>query len=542
MVGFARVSYLMNGDLRACFRALPRNLRLHWLALLPILSLMAVMEMVAAVVVYRLVGRFSNAATSSVTNLVAIAAAVFILRSVCAGVVATWQVRVVARSMQSAFASLVEGVLRDGLTASSSAVIQDAASGVDIVYRRVFGSAAMMVAEAVTVAAIGSVLVAKAPGAALLLLAITGVAVLALIALTRRVAYRTGDEQYQSEQDRVASLLQIIGGMREIRAFGLDARFRGASEQIAERHHRAFVRYGLLTSMPRIAIEMLFVLTALAMTALLTAHAGANDLPALALFAYAAFRLIPSVNRILFLTEEVRHGRRAATSLASSLRTRALAPLPAVPDGDDLLVQLRDVSVFFGEMGALHHVDFEVARGEAVAITGLSGAGKTTLLDVIAGAIPPTTGELRRADVRIAYLTQRPFLFEGSIAENIALHSPAVDDERLRRMANAAQLADGRPLTDAADALSEGERQRAGLARALYAEPELLLLDEPTSALDIAAEQGVIDALRTWIAAGGTLILTSHHQELISICTRVIAIEHGTLRDRETQTQRMSAV
>jgi ATP-binding cassette subfamily C protein CydCD len=149
---------------------------------------------------------------------------------------------------------------------------------------------------------------------------------------------------------------------------------------------------------------------------------------------------------------------------------------------------------------------------------------------------------LRRANVRIAYLTQRPFLFEGSIAENVALHSPAVDDERLQRVANDAQLAGGRPLTDAAESLSEGERQRVGLARALYAEPELLLLDEPTSALDTAAEQGVIVALRKWIAAGGTLILTSHHQELISICTRVVAIDHGAMRDRAAQPQRISAV
>ncbi|MFJ3500264.1 thiol reductant ABC exporter subunit CydD [Streptomyces sp. NPDC090135] len=190
-----------------------------------------------------------------------------------------------------------------------------------------------------------------------------------------------------------------------------------------------------------------------------------------------------------------------------------------------------------------------VEPGETVALVGPSGSGKSTLLDVVLGFTAPEPGGTVRVGgedlagldpeawrSRIAWVPQRPYLFAGTIAENVRLARPDASDEAVRealRDAGAdgfvAELPDGTetPLGEDGAGLSAGQRQRLALARAFLADRPLLLLDEPTAALDGETEAGVVDAVRR-LAAGRTVLLVVHRPALLAVADRVVRLGTDT--------------
>ncbi|MFJ8586239.1 thiol reductant ABC exporter subunit CydD [Streptomyces sp. NPDC093595] len=210
-----------------------------------------------------------------------------------------------------------------------------------------------------------------------------------------------------------------------------------------------------------------------------------------------------------------------------------------------------------------------VRPGETVALVGPSGAGKSTLLDVVLGFVEPVAdggrvlvggADLRSLDLdrwreRIAWVPQRPYLFAGTIAENVRLARPDADDAavaRALRDAGAAAFVDALPagagtvLGEDGAGLSAGQRQRLALARAFLADRPVLLLDEPTAALDGETEAAVADAVRR-LAAGRTVLLVVHRPALLALADRVVELRvspagtlagtsAGVLAERESRT------
>ena len=189
-------------------------------------------------------------------------------------------------------------------------------------------------------------------------------------------------------------------------------------------------------------------------------------------------------------------------------------------------------------------VSFEVRPGEVVAVTGPSGAGKTTLLQVILGMVAPTTGrvlliggdgscldvgtldaEAWRA--RVAWVPQAPFLFAGTVADNVRLGAPAASDAAVDAALAAVGLGgiDGRTeLGERGRGLSSGQRRRVGIARALVRETPILLLDEPTAGLDEVAEARVMDAVRGAAGHGAAVVLVAHRPGAVAGADRTVEV------------------
>jgi ABC-type bacteriocin/lantibiotic exporter with double-glycine peptidase domain len=212
-------------------------------------------------------------------------------------------------------------------------------------------------------------------------------------------------------------------------------------------------------------------------------------------------------------------------------------------------IHLDGVVVRHGRRFTLGPIDLEITAGETVAIVGESGAGKSTLLDLIAGLREPTEGRVRfddrdvaahrRATARaqIALLTQEPFLFPGTVADNVRFGRLDAADDDVRHAARIARIDDfiarlpegyaSRVERRGAN-LSVGQRQRIALARALVREPAILLLDEPTSALDAESERSLVQSLRE-ARRGRTCVIVTHRPALLALADRIVELRDGRI-------------
>lgn len=222
------------------------------------------------------------------------------------------------------------------------------------------------------------------------------------------------------------------------------------------------------------------------------------------------------------------------------------------------LIELKDISKQYRRghetVVALQNVSLAVQTGELVAITGPSGSGKTTLTHIIGGLITPDKGEIliedqplkKRSDRAMSHYrnTRIGFVFQNfslipyySCLENVALPmvvagvTPHKRRERAKELLRAVGLE--KRFSQRADRLSGGERQRVSIARALAAEPEIIIADEPTGSLDSARGSEIMSVLETLNRDQGiTIIIVTHDDSLAARAGRVIRLADGKLVDR----------
>ena len=224
---------------------------------------------------------------------------------------------------------------------------------------------------------------------------------------------------------------------------------------------------------------------------------------------------------------------------------------PPLPDGPGRL-ELRGVSLAYnGGAPALEDIDLAVESGQTVALVGPSGSGKTSLVALIARLYDPTRGsvlidgaDLRSVEVRslrsqVAFVADESFLFSATVAENIAYAHPDATDEEIEIAARRAQahgfierlpdkyetVVGERGLT-----LSGGQRQRIAIARALLADPRILILDDATSSVDARTEAAIKRGLRE-VMVGRTTIIVAHRMSTIALADEVVVMDGGRIVD-----------
>jgi ATP-binding cassette subfamily B protein len=236
---------------------------------------------------------------------------------------------------------------------------------------------------------------------------------------------------------------------------------------------------------------------------------------------------------------------------------------PPLPPGDGH-VELRGVTMTYPDAAApaLQDVSLDVAAGTTLALVGTTASGKTTLVsliprlyDVDSGAVlidGANVAEVDMASLRhsVALVTDDPFLFSASVHENIAYARPDASREDVEAAARRAQAADFvEALPDGYDTLigergltlSGGQRQRLAIARAILADPRILILDDATSSVDASTEQEIKSALRE-VMAGRTTFIVAHRLSTISLADEIAVLERGRLiaRGRHEELQERS--
>ena len=214
---------------------------------------------------------------------------------------------------------------------------------------------------------------------------------------------------------------------------------------------------------------------------------------------------------------------------------------------DESVISLRGVRAELGSRPVLRGIDLTVRRGEVVALLGANGSGKSTAVRTVIGQVPVTDGEIElfgtprhrfRDWARLGYVPQRTTAAGGVPATVTEVVSSGrlsrarfgllrkADHEAVRRALDLVGMADR--AKDSVNALSGGQHQRVLIARALAAEPELLIMDEPMAGVDLASQDVLADTLREQVAAGTTVLLVLHELgPLEPLIDRAVVLRDG---------------
>lgn len=412
----------------------------------------------------------------------------------------------------------------------------------------------ILVTEMLVVGGIALLLFVWEPLGTALAVLILGVVGTVFNRFTRARIRRAGESRNAHEEARIKHLQQSIGGCKELKLMGREA---GALDKYAP-HNVASARIGrrhaTLQAMPRLWLELLAVLgLLLIVTAMMVQGQTASALiPTLGMFAAAAFRLIPSLNRILGSLHHLRFSTPVIDTLFAELRAADAIILPEPAPFPPLRrsIRLEDVTVRYPESEGpvLNGVNLEISSGTTVGFVGESGAGKSTLIDAILGLLPLEQGRVLsdEIDVRtnlrgwqrqVGYVAQSIYLVDDTLRRNVAFGLPddEIDESAVQRAISAAQLtAFVSELAQGLDTvvgergvrLSGGQRQRIGIARALYHDPSILVLDEATSSLDAETEQGVMESIDA-LHGAKTILMVTHRIAALRFCDAVVRLALG---------------
>lgn len=284
-----------------------------------------------------------------------------------------------------------------------------------------------------------------------------------------------------------------------------------------------------------------------------SAFSGSDSLAgSFTLFAVAAFRLLPSFNRIqsnsLVVLSSIPMAVRGligfqvedeSTRIEEKNTSSNLYKTTSNRFRNGSRVEFENVSYTYpnSDKPVLHNLSFTFDSGKQYAIVGESGSGKTTIVDLMLGLLKPESGTVRLVggDSAISgYVPQTTHIFTGSFAQNIALEwiNEDIDFENVERAIKAAALENvvNGNLSQAImeNRLSGGQMQRIGIARALYRNPNLLVLDEATNSLDVNTENEVMESLQS-IRGRITTVLIAHSMRTIQKVDRILYVEHGKI-------------
>jgi ATP-binding cassette subfamily C protein CydD len=346
-------------------------------------------------------------------------------------------------------------------------------------------------------------------------------------------------ERYNATADRLtAQFLDGVQGMRTLRTLDASTDYgRNLQAESSQLRHEtmALLRVNQLALL---IVDSLFTLGtvvaagAAASWRLQSDAISVGEAVAIILLGVALIEPISQIGRFFYVGAI---GRAAARDIEGALESSRSKDPFQIRTGGDGWVEFDDIS--FGYQSGrpvLRSASFRVESGETVGLVGPSGAGKSTIVGLVSGLLRPDQGEVQVGG-RVAVVSQRPFLFHGSLRENLLLADPGASEDQLWAALEAVELAGlvrGRPggldleVGERGLQLSGGEAQRLTIARLILADAPIVVLDEPTSNIDIETESRVRRALDR-LMVGKTVLVIAHRKSTLAGVDRVLAVAEG---------------
>jgi len=404
------------------------------------------------------------------------------------------------------------------------------------------------------------------PVISILVFTLLGTTVGLFFAFTQKRLKSYGLEEQVHRRGLIKALNQGVGGIKDARVLNREAEFIEKFRYAAYRSSILLTRKFFLSKIPKPIVESIAVggIMLIAVVMVLQGRPVISIIPVMTLFVMATVRLMPALQQITKSITTLRYNIVVVDPLYDDMKELAEYRKRFLADRKrqerlqmQQNIEVRDVHYSYpgSEEMALKGVTLTIPRGQSIAFTGPSGAGKTTMVDLLLGLLDPVRGEilvdgeniqehLSAWQRNIGYIPQFIYLSDESLRSNIAFGIPEkeIDDEKVWKALRLAQLEDFvTRLPDGLDALigergvrlSGGQRQRIGIARALYHDPQVLVMDEATSALDNITEKQIIQAIEE-LKGDRTIITIAHRLTTVMKCDRIYFMTDGKIHSEGT--------
>lgn len=374
---------------------------------------------------------------------------------------------------------------------------------------------------------------------------------LILVRVLSPMMKRAGEKREEAMSAFFETLNTNLNNFKFIKLKGKEEDIAGLFGEQSFVFSRANITSESVNALPRLFLEAVgFAVLVFIVVLLIWQKQGdiQSVLAMISLFVLALYRLMPSANRIITSYHDLVYYKNSLDIVYDVLM--------GVDEnlGDEKIdfkesLKLKNISFAYADKPLLFKgLNLTIKKGEKIAFIGESGSGKSTVVDIIMGLLKPKTGEiyidkqilnahhLKNFRQKIGYIPQQIYLFNDSIAKNIAF-SDTVDEKLLDKVIKQANLQTfikglkegvNAKVGDGGSHLSVGQKQRIAIARALYAQPEILVLDEATSALDSQSEAKIMNEIYK-ISADKTLIIIAHRLNTIDRCDKIYKIEKGKI-------------
>ena len=385
--------------------------------------------------------------------------------------------------------------------------------------------------------------------------------------ISKKVSSRLGRQNEHYNAKLFQWINQSLGGIKELKILQREEYFIDSYKTNYKKLIWGARVNELIAALPKYIVEtvaMVGLVFAIIIKLLFGHGALETFIPQIAVFAVAAFRLLPSVGRVNAYINSIMYNKASLDMIYDDLKEIDSEPVQEIEwqgEKENWIftkgVTVEHVSYHYpdSDVEVLHDISLEIPKGKTVALIGPSGAGKTTLADIILGLLPPVSGvvrmdqhnvyeNLRSWREKLGYIPQSIYLSDDTIRNNIAfgIYEAKIDDNAIWKALEKAQLKEfvqglekglDTYVGDRGVRLSGGQRQRIGIARALYHDPEILVLDEATSALDSSTEQAVMESIES-LQGLKTMIIIAHRLTTIKNADLVYEVSGGnvTLRDK----------
>lgn len=383
--------------------------------------------------------------------------------------------------------------------------------------------------------------------------------------ISKRYSSAWGREGQQYKAKIYQWMNQSLGGIKEIKVLNREDSFIRQYDNYFAGYVRVLRLNRLIGVIPKHIIEMV-CMTGLLLAVIFKIYFGQKDLeefvPQLAVFAVAAFRLLPSVGKINEHLSAVLYALPSLDLIYNDLQEVDKLEIVETEKNNEWKfqdkIEIKNVTYAYpdGDVNVIEHANFIIERGTTVAFVGASGAGKSTMVDILLGLLAPQYGKIYADGMNIyknlptwqkeiGYIPQAIYLSDDTIRNNVAfgVDEKEIDEQAVIHALQQAQLYDFvESLPEGLDTyvgdrgvrLSGGQRQRIGIARALYHNPEILVLDEATSALDSDTETAVMEAIES-LQGHKTILIIAHRLTTIKNADVIYEVGNGKVERKEKQ-------